>query len=523
MGTRHGSLLSLLRAGQTPTEDQRTKTVTSIAKLSAELSQVNIVISELEQRKLAIETELAYHRGLLAPVRQLPEELLREIFLLLAGGKVDVCDPRAPVWQIERVCRWWRGAALNLQELWSSVQVSMDSLTSWKARNSSEVVSILLDRCIERSGKRGLSIQFSESGAPKFFQDIFDRLGTSSARWESLVFSLSMLDEACALPNGAPRLRALGLSGKPRSEQPIELFSSAEMLTHLRFYAIPNPFATIRLPLHQVTHFVCNLCDFTSGEFVDMLRSMPRLSYLSLKWNNGTPLPTNPGSFIEDPSEIISLKHLRTLDVEATVWQCIALFEKLSVPRLRDLSLLPRSTESKKTMVKSPIPYDDTGEPIILPSSAGTVITGDHAAFLYLADTLITCLRDRSNSATSLTTLSLRTMDSHCAMRIVGETPGVRTLKLESVHDIPQVLLQLGWSGMYLPHLKSFDLVAKPGTAKTILGPLKVMVERRMGGLQSMTLALREKGLDGLSEMVKDLRGVGMRSGINTTVSFFPH
>ncbi|KIY62750.1 hypothetical protein CYLTODRAFT_319223, partial [Cylindrobasidium torrendii FP15055 ss-10] len=77
-----------------------------------------------------IEDAIRARRHVLAPVRRLPTEILRQIFLLTVNhipersaeaNGVDwwsFKDPECTLWAMELVCQQWRAVAMGYPQLW---------------------------------------------------------------------------------------------------------------------------------------------------------------------------------------------------------------------------------------------------------------------------------------------------------------------------------------------------------------------------------------------------------------------
>ena len=61
--------------------------------------------------------------GLLHPIRQCPEDILKLIFECVANDEED--QPFVVATTLSHVCRRWRAIALSISGLWSRIDMSM--------------------------------------------------------------------------------------------------------------------------------------------------------------------------------------------------------------------------------------------------------------------------------------------------------------------------------------------------------------------------------------------------------------
>jgi hypothetical protein len=74
-----------------------------------------LAINELEGQRIALEDQVAKTLAYLSPIRRLPMELLREIFVW--SFEEHACS----AWVLAAVCPSWRRLALRIPMIWSKV------------------------------------------------------------------------------------------------------------------------------------------------------------------------------------------------------------------------------------------------------------------------------------------------------------------------------------------------------------------------------------------------------------------
>ena len=500
----HSHLLSLLRSGHVPDASEKSSILTTIQdcgvqldSLNNELSHLRTIINQLKTRRSELELQITYQTGLLSPIRRLPNELLLEILLYSSGGRVNVCSPRSDIWKFERVCKKWRDISLS-SEIWSSIDVSLESMAPWNPGTPITMVAHLAELCLRRSRDRSLSVKFEEIGSPVNFKDIFDIFSPYSNRWEELFLSLSMLPaESPILDYGLTRLNFLRFSGAYKGSTPLDTFKYAQQLHRLHLFSVPKPLRSLLLPWSQITDFKAILCIFRTGEFVDILKSMPNVVRFVSRWNKGIKLVNSA-----DTANHIHLPHLKILELVSFPFETYAILELLICPLLTDLTIICSNSE---------------------PSMYG-----------FLADSVISAI---NRSSCKLTSLSLHSVDSACIARILPFTRWVKNLELGYIHSAHLVLRQLVLPSLCVPDLRSFSLECMVDQGVTCIGPLISVIRSRsccsddLGGegfdgggeggeggghLKMVNLTLRERrGVDPFAAILQPL---GIETGVGIVI-----
>ena len=79
------------------------------------LEQKQAAIRDLERDLAVLENKVALTKAYIAPIKRLPHDLLRHIFLTI----FDDCPWSA--WVLSAVCPLWRRLVLSMPKLWSKV------------------------------------------------------------------------------------------------------------------------------------------------------------------------------------------------------------------------------------------------------------------------------------------------------------------------------------------------------------------------------------------------------------------
>lgn len=85
------------------------------AQLTQIVADYQCTIKQLERERATLEEKISRTRAYMAPIRRLPSELLRHIFIM-NFDEYPCC-----AWILSSVCSQWRRLALSMPKLWSKV------------------------------------------------------------------------------------------------------------------------------------------------------------------------------------------------------------------------------------------------------------------------------------------------------------------------------------------------------------------------------------------------------------------
>ncbi|KAJ7079595.1 hypothetical protein B0H15DRAFT_787942, partial [Mycena belliarum] len=119
------ALVPLLRSNYAPGPAETALVHETLQTKAAELSALDAEISALQSKLLRTQSsrvhlawEMSLYNSFLAPVRWLPPEIIREIFLYFAPSMNTNYLVELP-WKLGHICRLWRTVALSIGQLWS--------------------------------------------------------------------------------------------------------------------------------------------------------------------------------------------------------------------------------------------------------------------------------------------------------------------------------------------------------------------------------------------------------------------
>jgi hypothetical protein len=194
---------------------------------------------------------LEIHKGLLPPVRRLPDEILVHILHFCAIDP-DPCWTNPP-WVVAHVSRQWRVVALSFPKIWGVVPPVKISM-----KDKGKKFILRLMELLRRSGEHPLSIHISSDEDNVVDHPIFQILITHCARWRTVVMKLSVGDLQALTPLVRRRLSSLyslKLAVRiPRDEDCV--LGSFSIAPKLREVEIDCSWVRLLLPWGQLAKYV---------------------------------------------------------------------------------------------------------------------------------------------------------------------------------------------------------------------------------------------------------------------------
>lgn len=96
------------------------------AQLAQIIADSRCTIKQLQREREALDEKISRARAYMSPIRRLPSELLRHVFMM-NFDEYPCC-----AWILSSVCLQWRRLALSMPKLWSKVWHPLPSLLSFQ-------------------------------------------------------------------------------------------------------------------------------------------------------------------------------------------------------------------------------------------------------------------------------------------------------------------------------------------------------------------------------------------------------
>ncbi|KAF8634768.1 hypothetical protein AX15_000729 [Amanita polypyramis BW_CC] len=277
-----------------------------IAGVDGEIRRFGLILQQLTEQKKELLRDVAYKRSLISPIRRLPVELLRQVFLeCLPPGDLDRSSLSVSPFVLSQVCRQWRAVAHSMPVLWSTFEVVECGWT--REEGAPSPAETRFNSFIGRSGELPLSFRFSsylkglKERQPNI-HPILSKLFQLSHRWRNTWLGLpyrAYTDDSQEYSNplSLPELESLILENPhiaiggflPEGVQAVRMFSIAPRLTQLSLQKYLLPTRAFVFPWSQIRqlHLKENLID--GNDYATILREATRLEYFYAENNHCVP------------------------------------------------------------------------------------------------------------------------------------------------------------------------------------------------------------------------------------------
>ncbi|KAF9003682.1 hypothetical protein BDQ17DRAFT_483875 [Cyathus striatus] len=292
-----------------------TQTEEKILEVDQEIYLLQQIVASLQNGKAQLELFKARKESLLAPIRKLPDDVLRYLFVMCQwhlsedDGYIETIKSDTFVRRITQISSHWRSVAISCPELWSRIYVDCHE----DDRAATDMIESFLPKCLSLSKEVPLSISFSYRAIPwmKRYDNIcLEAIAKCAHRWKAFEFGQDCLfpELSVFIPAGAslPKLESLIMN---RLSHPVSLNPSPALkfLCVDRDYCADNPDMTVSfqsapsltnliirktnniqkmfidMPWEQIIHFGCWENDFKEEEFFDLFNAMPNLTSLEIR------------------------------------------------------------------------------------------------------------------------------------------------------------------------------------------------------------------------------------------------
>ncbi|KAJ7112033.1 hypothetical protein C8R43DRAFT_1040943 [Mycena crocata] len=292
--TRMSHIRELLRSrAEPPTELPSTLDILSaeLARYDGEIAKLQQEIDALGARRSVFQTHYDDCRGLLAPVRRLPPEVLVEIFQTCwqsftpTPGDVDEEFERstaeletlaqAPVMILSQVCLRWHDIALGTPALWGKIELGN---TLWEDPTRLGTVVKQLQSVLNRGANHPISLRLTNSAEESLPCAVLQLLAQHAPRWTTVTLACPFADirALAALNVDLSNLEALMIHAWGEGTS-LDMFKSVPRLKTLYFSADSDEMAAFSvIPFEQLIDIHC--LDVLGREPPTAASFMPRLS-----------------------------------------------------------------------------------------------------------------------------------------------------------------------------------------------------------------------------------------------------
>ncbi|KAF8905298.1 hypothetical protein CPB85DRAFT_1315554 [Mucidula mucida] len=198
------------------------------------------------------------------PIRRLPQDVLREIFLICLDDqdpRADSLDTHGMPWVLLQVSSQWRAAGLTFSRLWSRVHVSFDTLA---LHPHPERLGHVLWLQLSRSKQYPLEVELSSYTHVSEMHPILPHLWDTSNRWRTLVLDLTDASVRNILVPVHGKLHALELVSTKAHDRYIkedtgfDVLSDVRSAPALRALHIDGSPVSLCIPWSRLEEYVCH-------------------------------------------------------------------------------------------------------------------------------------------------------------------------------------------------------------------------------------------------------------------------
>lgn len=155
-----------------------------LERLQDEIAFAMARVRQLKSQRRPIQSYIKLREAIFAPIRELPTEILLEIFLI-ASPSVSITATAGFPWKLGHVCGRWRDVVLSSPKLWSCIDLGFSDKEISKRRGLQ--ACNVLKLCLARSGQHPLSIRlWAHKRNVKTSRDIVEIALQVRNRWKNL-------------------------------------------------------------------------------------------------------------------------------------------------------------------------------------------------------------------------------------------------------------------------------------------------------------------------------------------------
>lgn len=262
--------------GRKELQSQVSQASDELRNMDRELARLHAAIIRVENQRSELQQHINLGKSLLSPIRRLPPEILREVFLYFCAVGVRVDGKvTAPGAVLGGVCSYWKSLVFSTRGAWSVLHVYLDRVVGSKVP--------ILQEILGRSGTSPLQLSIKQSVSPlsSAAVDTLQLLVSHCRRWSSLCADIVqqtwLLPVLLGVQDNIPLLEHITLNNllyKASQDSLNTIFNTAP---RLRSANIGNFQQVFKIPLRQLstvegsfanmTVFVSkHLCHFTRAE-----------------------------------------------------------------------------------------------------------------------------------------------------------------------------------------------------------------------------------------------------------------
>lgn len=326
------ALLPLLMTNDPPQPSEEVLVQTEVARgqqqletLDREISTLQATLYSLQGRRGRVKKFVDDHIRILSPLRRacLPPEIITEIFHYFADADHVTCNVSQGIWNLARVCRYWRNIAISSPSLWNHMVIDRTAVLP------------ITQELVARSQGAALTISFTDQNlidARKHeFQKALSVFMPVSPRWHSVTIDLRSSHHSVfsSIKGHLPVLKTLQFSRVPAPT--FDCFSEAPLLEQVTIVSpslVRRSLAALQFPWTQLRE--CSLPSSWSLDHLNVLKQCPNVKIVTLGYIMVGPSHPQPS-----PGDMVRMPKLHTLRIAADN----QVLRHLILPSLRSVTI----------------------------------------------------------------------------------------------------------------------------------------------------------------------------------------
>ncbi|KAJ7451325.1 hypothetical protein FB451DRAFT_1284199 [Mycena latifolia] len=234
---------ALLRSHRQLPPDQLSSITGSLsARLACyddEIAKLEAQLTKLVAERATLRAQYDDCRGLCAPIRRLPTEILGEIFALTVAS-TPTCSlldrlAQMPLLILSRVCARWHAIIMDTPAFWGTIHLHGGL---WLSPKWTQTVMRLLQSALDRGRDVPLTVSFTNASLTPPHVPALDLLARHSERWRVAKFGCPFKDmhHFAGIEGRLPLLEMLELNTYGEHDSaPVEFFRGAPRLRKIAF------------------------------------------------------------------------------------------------------------------------------------------------------------------------------------------------------------------------------------------------------------------------------------------------
>lgn len=253
-----------------------------LERLQDEITLAMARVRQLKNQRRPIQSYIKLREAIFAPIRQLPTEILLEIFLI-ASPSVSITATAGFPWKLGHVCGRWRDVVLSSPILWSCIDVGFPD-KQISNRMGVQACNVL-KLCLARSGQHPLSIHlWTHKRNVNISREIVNIALQVRNRWKNLRYiseHWDQIDSSDALLPPTLNLPMLQrLEFKPPRHFSLSIVSPS--LESLDLSSSNLSVRTLTQAWPRITHLTLSHSPIDPDDFASTLLQLPELLELNI-------------------------------------------------------------------------------------------------------------------------------------------------------------------------------------------------------------------------------------------------